>query len=251
VPGGPEAIDWKYVTSDSGTLKFEAPLTAGIYEVYLLCCDGYEVKAQSGFKVVGMDAHYIVSAKYDYVFGEPFEFAYNSPNYVPTDWIGIYNMGEIPGGSGIYSIIWKYLPQGEGTMTFTWPDSYSDGGPTEAPIGPGNYWAGLFCCDAYGLYAMTEFIITEDNVGVDPVQNPAGSLSMFPNPSDGRITIRLNEGGKMERIEVYSLAGQVLYREQPDGAFSERVLDLKLGKGIYFIEVTTESSTICEKLIIQ
>jgi hypothetical protein len=250
VPGGPQSIVWNYAPGDSGTMEFNA-LPAGDYVVYLVCCDGYNIKAKYNFKVVDSSVPSLISSKIAYANGEVLEFSYNSPSFVSTDWVGIYNPGEIPGGSdGVVSIWWKYLPDANGAMIFSYPDDYGER-TSETPLAPGEYWAGLFCCDAYGLYASTSFIVTEFGVGVKPEFKSAGSLSLFPNPTNGMVNIKVSKGEKMQRILVYNVTGQVLYQEKPVGPVSEKVLDLKLSKGIYFMEVQTENSRISKKLIIQ
>lgn len=48
LPGSVAASVWGYVTAGSGNkILSSSGLTAGVYEAYLLCCDGYTVKAKS------------------------------------------------------------------------------------------------------------------------------------------------------------------------------------------------------------
>ena len=241
-PGVADATLWEYAPSDSATIAFTDPLLPGEYIVYLLCCDGYNIKAKYNFKIADASTPSLVASAMTFTSTDSLVFYYNSPGFVDTDWIGIYNPGDVPGD--INSITWQYLPVTSGTMVFHYPDDH------ELP--PGEYWAGLFCCDGYDLYAQTSFIVTEQgNTGIHEFR-PAGSLRIFPTPSNGIVNINISNGVKLQRILVYSLTGQVLYREKLVGSVSDKTLDLKyLNKGIYLIEVQTEKSKMTRKLIIQ
>lgn len=83
--------------------------------------------------------------------GDPIIFNYNSPDWVSTDWIGIYNTGETPGD--VNSITYQYIPQASGTAVFT---DLTD---------PGEYTAFLLCCDGYDVYAQVDFTILESSSG--------------------------------------------------------------------------------------
>jgi hypothetical protein len=238
--GGPAATLWVYAPSDSGTVAFSDPLLPGEYIVYLLCCDAYNIKAKYNFKVSDSSTPSVVASAMTYATTDSLVFYFNSPSYVDTDWIGIYHPGDVPGDVG--SITWKYLPAANGTMTFKYPDDHD--------LAPGEYWAGLFCCDGYDLYAQTSFIITEGSSGIQEIKF-AGNLSIFPNPTNGQVTVNLTGNEKPLRISVYSLTGQVLYQDKLDGSVEGKVLDLNfLNKGVYFIEIQTGKSKLTRKLII-
>jgi len=252
--GGHESLEWHYALKDSSTIDFNA-LPIGDYIAYLLCCDGNTVKAKYNFKVVGSNIASIVQNAISFVVGDPLEFTYNDPNFTSsngTDWIGIYHTGEIPGPS-VRSTIWDYLKDSNGTMTFSVP--YPFGTLVEEdpslPLEPGEYFAGLFCCDAYGLYAQTYFTIADTNNGIHE-NNFSGNLSIFPNPTNGLVRINLKDMAKMKRICVYTLSGQLVYQENPSHIVSQKTIDLKyLPKGVYFIEALTDQYKTSKKLIIQ
>ena len=50
-PGDQEATIWDYAATDSGTIEFVESLAADEWVAYLLCCDGYNIKAKYDFKV--------------------------------------------------------------------------------------------------------------------------------------------------------------------------------------------------------
>lgn len=240
-PGGPESIDWQYVTSDSGSVVFTTVLAPGNYVVYLLCCDGYQIKAKYDFKIADASTPSLVASSLTYATTDSLVFYYNSPDWVDTDWIGIYNPGDTPGDE--YSITWFYLPEASGTMVFRYPDNHE--------LAPGEYWAGLFCCDGYDLYARTTIIITEASTSVKPTAVNQ-EMRIYPNPSSGRVTLMVPEGEGMESVSVFSMTGQLMHMEQISGRVTERVLELGfLEKGMYMISTRTGKSSFTGLLLLQ
>jgi hypothetical protein len=238
--GGPVSIDYQYITADSGTVEFTTSLNPGEYVVFMLCCDGYQIKAKYNFKVADASTPSLVASSLTYSETDSLVFYYNSPSWSETDWIGIYHPGDVPGD--INSITWFYIPQATGTMVFRYPDNHE--------LAPGEYWAGLFCCDGYDLYAQTTIIITPAT-GIREIRT-SGEISIYPNPSNGNVSIRTINGEGLQSITIYSLTGQVLYNESISDMVSERSLDLGfLGSGMYIISVRTDKSPGTVKLIIQ
>ena len=254
LPGGPQSLEWHYAPSDSGTIEFNA-LLAGDYVVFLLCCDGYEVKARYDFKVAGANTSSLVLNAFTYEVGEPIEFTFNDPSVASgstTEWIGIYYKGDIP--SDVRSIIWDYITVANGKMTFsvpypngTWPEEQPD-----VPLAAGEYFAGLFCCDTYGVLASTTFTVKDKGTGVNSELSSNNKLSLYPNPTNGKVDIKIANSDKLRRIVVYNLTGQVLFNEQVSGFVSQKLIDLKhLGKGAYLVEAMTDQYKLSKKLIIK
>jgi len=239
-PGGPPSVDWMYIESDSGTVEFTTALPVGNYVVYLLCCDGYQIKAKYDFSIADASTPSIVSSAITFAFEDSLVFYYNSPDWVDTDWIGIYNPEDTPGDIG--SITWEYLPDANGTMVF----QYEDHG-----LEPGEYWAGLFCCDGYDLYAQTTFVVTEAPTGIRSV-NAARKIKLYPNPSNGEVVIRSPDDEVLQSIAVYSLTGQLLYNEPIHQLIHEKVLNLgHLDPGVYLVKTQTERSLETSILILE
>ncbi len=249
IPGsGPQALVWNYAANDSSTIEFTS-LAIGDYVVYLLCCDGYDIKAKYDFKVVGTNTPSLVLTQFAYNYGDPLEFTYNDPAFSSTDWLGIYKASEIPGGAGVYSTWWRYMPDKNGTMLFSYPDNYGEN-TTTGSLAPGDYWGGLFCCDGYGLYAQATFTVLPEGVNGILELSLANRLTLYPNPSNGLVTVKLADMSKIQRIVVYNVTGQIKYQEKLNGV-NQKTLDLKhLGKGIFFIEAVTEKYKTSKKLII-
>lgn len=163
LPGGPNSTLWDYIPQSSGTYTFTDPLAPGVYVAFLLCCDSYDIYATSQtFEVV--QTPYLTSQEAVYEEGDPIVFDYFSPDWVDTDWIGIYNEGDTPGV--VNSILYQYIPQAMGTATFI------------DALAPGEYTAFLLCCDGYDVYASADFTIEEAIGGggmVESVKEEYGS----------------------------------------------------------------------------
>lgn len=253
-PSATGALSLKYITNDSSTVEVNA-LPFGEYTAYLLCCDGFDVKAQYDFKVVGLTTPSLVSNAISYKVGEAMEFTYNDPNVAKggtTEWIGIYNTGDIP--SAVRSIIWDYLKVSNGT--FTWNVPYPNGTLPEdtpgVPLPVGEYSAYLFENDGYGVLAQISFTVVKEGTGITPEFNVSNRLELYPNPTNGLVMVKIANTDKLQGVVVYSVTGQVLYQEKLNGSVSQKTLDLKpLGKGVYFIEAQAEKYTSSKKLIIK
>jgi photosystem II stability/assembly factor-like uncharacterized protein len=104
-----------------------------------------------------------------------------------------------------------------------------------------------FLDDNTGYTAGNNGIIlkTTDGGGITNINNyeQNKNISIFPNPSTGKITINVDE---VENIEVINLQGKEIY----NGIETEINLN-SYSKGIYIIKVTTNNQTITQKLIKQ
>ncbi|ALI98542.1 T9SS type A sorting domain-containing protein [Rufibacter tibetensis] len=81
------------------------------------------------------------------------------------------------------------------------------------------------------------------------------SMSVYPNPSNGQITISL-EGfeGKKTDLRIMNVIGNVVYREviQDPNTHYLRTLDLnKLAKGLYYVKLETSSYSEVRKVILK
>jgi hypothetical protein len=68
-------------------------------------------------------------------------FTYTDPAFTSTDWIGIYEVDQTPGGP--QSVSWNYVSGTTGTLKLA------------APQVTGNYKAFLLCCDGYDTIAIS------------------------------------------------------------------------------------------------
>lgn len=84
--------------------------------------------------------------------------------------------------------------------------------------------------------------------------NQQNTFSIFPNPSDGQFTIRLNESfSQPVSISIDDLAGRTIYRSvcQPSGNLIPVALNKSLARGMYMIHLDGTTNSQTGKLIIR
>ena len=87
-------------------------------------------------------------------------------------------------------------------------------------------------------YVAIDLTSTEENL--------ASSLKLYPNPTNGLITIEL-EG--MQKVMVYNALGQVLLSKEVNGDYLQVDLS-ELGNGLYWIKVMAQSETVVKSFVI-
>ena len=242
VPGSNNpSIYWDYAPADSGTVKYTVALTPGNYAAYLLCCDGYDVKAKYKFKIADENTPVLIASSMSVEQWDSIVFTYTSPNFSSTDWIGTYHEGQVQ--EVVASIYWDYLSGAKGTMAFE-IDTAS------YPVG--NYWAGLFCCDGYELLASTSFSVIEGTpVSTKKIASNENLLTVFPNPSNGQITLFSRGNSSVEYIEVFNVAGKLVYNKEFSNPAPERTINLSSMKpGVYILKAKSDSHLFTTKIII-
>ena len=88
--------------------------------------------------------------------------------------------------------------------------------------------------------------------GLEPAKEEK-LLSVFPNPSRGRFTVRLdNVKGQSAEMALSDLTGKKLWQKTvkpgPEQLLNEE-LQLPLEKGIYLLQVTTASGVFTRKVL--
>lgn len=83
--------------------------------------------------------------------------------------------------------------------------------------------------------------------------NMSSELSIFPNPTDGIVTISFVSAEKsMHRVEVQNVLGQVLFSEELNdlnGAYSRSINLQQFGKGVYTVRIHNKAGEVAKKII--
>jgi len=167
-------------------------------------------------------------------------FNYQGSNYNPLDWIGILPEDLVPGTFPHDPFVWKYIPSNAGSIYLP------------APADTGTYKTYLFCCDEYEVIASGPLIKIVDSVVISSVALYSNNLTVFPNPSDGWITLKTSDAIRLMEIKVYSISGKLVYQKELDENISEKKVNLSsLYNGVYFLEVFTGTEKMRTKLVIR
>jgi len=114
----------------------------------------------------------------------------------------------------------------------------------------GFYTVTLIATNANGSDTATRVdYIAVYNVGVKELAGK-GNMNIWPNPSEGSISIRMTEAAAKSSLEISDMMGRVVYSKQAES--SEMNLDLGgLDKGVYILRVNANNSTYTQRLILK
>lgn len=125
---------WSYVNGQTnGTITFDGLATPGRYYATFLENDGYtELAERKEFYVGSMVT--LSTNNQTYLSGQPVILTYADAPHLNNDWIGVYKVGQTPGGPA--STQWQYVSTASGTITFS-------------GLADGYYFAEYFLQDGY------------------------------------------------------------------------------------------------------
>jgi hypothetical protein len=91
-------------------------------------------------------------------------------------------------------------------------------------------------------------MLTGSDWGVGIAENALTGVSVYPNPSEGVITVT-NDNNTANAIEVHDMLGKVVYTSS---ASTSTTIDLSgNGTGIYIVKVSNENGSLVERVVIR
>jgi L-ascorbate metabolism protein UlaG (beta-lactamase superfamily) len=106
-------------------------------------------------------------------------------------------------------------------------------------------------CPEIHFYRDGDSLKTEENSGINEVDDNDDSFQIFPNPSNGKFTVNLNPNLEAKQIEVFSSNGQRVFCN-PIGNLSTLSYDFSAyPKGVYIIEIKTSEGIEIKKMCLQ
>jgi hypothetical protein len=156
------------------------------------------------------------------------------------------------GSPNALSYVWYIYPaeagtiEGEGTMAVvTWSQEYF--GPVFIQVkGVNDCGEGEFCEPLE--------VIADPCVGIPDDGSSVITVKVFPNPSDGRFNLHIdNVSGKLE-MSIMDMTGQVLYEETVNsvtGLFKKEFDITTYPKGVYFLRLYGDNVQKVERLIVR
>jgi len=88
--------------------------------------------------------------------------------------------------------------------------------------------------------------------GVDEVSDLSSLIKIYPNPSNGNITISFGNALSQKRfIEIFNFLGQKLYSEKNLSSGNQKEINLNVMEGIYFVKMYDGANLYTKKIIVQ
>ena len=106
----------------------------------------------------------------------------------------------------------------------------------------------------YSLSSSNFFNTKEATIGVKEIKLHDISMTVFPNPSKGRFTIKMvSSSQKRVNIFIFNNLGSLVTTNQIDvnGTISKDIDLSHLSKGIYYLRMQTKEDVVMRKVIIQ
>jgi hypothetical protein len=96
-------------------------------------------------------------------------------------------------------------------------------------------------------------LIRISNNRLTALEKPEAALSfaVYPNPTNGRLTISLPEGNSYNRIRLMNTAGQELFSIDPHSGLVHELSLEALPTGIYLVQAQHETQLITQKIVKQ
>jgi hypothetical protein len=116
----------------------------------------------------------------------------------------------------------------------------------------GNYWVQAY--DSVSGCVVNSDTVFVDLIGINEVNSGEHLLSIFPNPSTGKLYLRINvEGLEHAEIKIEDLRGQLVMNEYINcNAGCAPTLNIAhLSNGIYLLKLLNDESVITRKIVIQ
>lgn len=117
------------------------------------------------------------------------------------------------------------------------------------------YYQGISTGGGSGDGFIARFDLKTTPLDVSPINNPSANLLIYPNPSNGEITLEIEQKGENDiKIEIFNITGQLVYTEtikkQP-GIVKKELNIGNLAKGLYVVNIRSGEATSSKKIIIQ
>jgi hypothetical protein len=158
------------------------------------------------------------------------------------------------GDTGVYSV------PASGNTYYSWSAKYSHVLDTTSNIAKiafdtvGSFFVKIIASDSCGMDSNTKHITVKNCVnGLVPISNEEALAHIYPNPNLGEFNITLNQLQNVA-IKVTDVLGQIIYTEyygNISGSITRPINLSGASKGIYLLQVISNSGVINKKVIVQ
>lgn len=233
VPGSanPSAM-WSYVTTAAGTKNFTG-LPKGYYYATYLLEDGYTQIGEKVFFKVGDIVTDLWINKPVYTLGENITASWTDSPGIVKDWLGIYPQSvQTPNDQFTSYTYFDGLTQGSKTIS---------GNVNGVPTAAGNYYMVMFTNDSYTEVSnRVSFQVVSSTLGTGESQSSTEkNVILYPNPAKPGQPTFIRSDYPIEKIQLLSATGQLLYETKNINNQKFSLLNENLPKGVYFVKVHT------------
>lgn len=166
------------------------------------------------------------------------------------DSLNVYVLGRSPGATTSADFVTiKYSPSGNQI----WEMRYAHNGydwPFTIRMSPDrSVYVGGWTSPSNGMADFTVIKYSQVPVGIENVMGEKIRFDLFPNPSDGKFTVEM-ENVEKGVIEIYDVLGEMVFHSEITSPKSELIMNLP--NGIYFYQLKETAKVIdAGKIIVQ
>lgn len=163
----------------------------------------------------------------------------------PTE-IQLVTGSSMENGQSSDGSAWVNVTGGTPPHSFFWNDSQAQ--TIDSAINLSGGWYSVWIIDANSCMDSAQ-VFVNSSAGID--ESALTSSQVFPNPSNGKFTLQLNNVliDQSTKVTIYGLDGK-MYAETP--ALESNIdFDLNLDSGIYFLHIHSQHGDFTHKLVIR
>ena len=147
-----------------------------------------------------------------------------------------------------------YIESTQDTVGGTWTQIASVGSDittyTHTGLTPGeDYFYRVRAYNSNGTSTFSNIAGATESVGINPLEDLSNSLNVYPNPSNGRITIELTNSSSIFDLVMTDISGKIILKQSNLPSKTEINLTNSMN-GTYFIQFHTKSGIINKKITI-
>ncbi|MBK5213415.1 MAG: HYR domain-containing protein [Flavobacteriaceae bacterium] len=159
-----------------------------------------------------------------------------------------------PGVGNLFYILPDYFAIGEATAVdnCTDPVTITTQDPAVGtPLSDGTYTITLTATDEYGNTSTCEFeLVVESILGTGNNNQSLGTISMYPNPAKGNVTIGNPQSLALESATIYDLTGRLVQTFNLKGMATAKTLNVdNLAAATYVVIIKGKEGQITKRLI--
>ena len=220
-PGSPTSWFWDFGDGNTSTQQNPTHLyvATGTYTVELIVCNSIGCDTSQTTVVAAFTFDYDVVTTGTLATGNSIDFTVAGNDIVATTW----NFGD---GSTFPGMNVSH--------------TYSDSGTYIVA-------ASVITSEPCSFIVYDTLTIAEGADGIE--NNESYSLHVFPNPSQGKVSLNLEGINGITNIEIYNSQGQKIYIEN-NVILKNHSLELDSKSGIYMVRILRDGITVVEKSIV-